>query len=534
MTAVETDREQAGTRARRREVPVAVLAAAVFLLSAALRMVNLGRSGDLFVDELIYRQLGVSAGQGQFPRTAEGTFFLHPPGFFDVEAGWGKIVGLGPDLVTGVYHARLLNAALGALTAVLVFLVVTRAGSRAAGVVAALLFAVDPYILRQNDRVMLDTQTMLLVLAGYLLLLTVAREPLPGRPRLRAAGAGLLFGLAVLTKDPAALITVLPLLLAVALGWGPPRRLLLISTAATLVPYGLYMVFVAGFGHLDAFWYAKSHGISRLFGTAQETGFNAPGAPSLAERLVDQTTTYASTYALLALGPVALVLLLRRSRDPVIRMLSLFYVCAGLTLAFALAQGTLEEQALYLLIVPTVVVLGAALAVLTQRSRQRRGTGSATRRRVALTAGAGFLTAVVTFAGVSYVTTRTEPDDGYARLRVYLREHVPPGSAISSVDGGISSWALRDHYRLGTWVTPDSRLFVRARYLVVPWKVVEQGYGSVGAPVTRRLADQGKLVFAVHGRTYGELALYTLPLPHPAPVDRHPPAAAPPEAPRGH
>ncbi|MFJ9903403.1 ArnT family glycosyltransferase [Streptomyces sp. NPDC101152] len=514
MTTVEARRVRTTPRQARRTVPTTVLAAGIFLLTAALRLVNVGRSADLFIDELIYRQLGVSAAQGGFPSTSEGLFFLHPPGYFYVEAGWEKLIGISPDVVTGVYQARLVNVFLGAVTAVLVLLLVSRAGSRTAGVVAALLFALDPYIIRQNDRVMLDTQTVMFVLAGYLVLLLLAREPLPGRKHLTAAAAGLLFGLALLTKDHSALITVLPLLLALILGWGPPRRLLLTTLGTAVAPYGLYVGLVCLYGHVTPFWYDKSHGAARLIGIVQESGFHAAGTPSLTSRLVDQVTTFASTYALLLLGPVALVILLRR-KDPVLRMLALFHLCAGLTLAFALAHGTLEEQALYLLIVPTVVVLGAALGVGIEHFRQRDGRRLP--RRVLVVALAGFLAATVAFSGMSYAKVHTGRDDGYARLRDYMDKHVPVGSAVIAADGGasggISSWALRDRYVMGDWVTPEARTRAYARYLVVPWKVIDQGYGTMDARTARRLAAEGHLVFAFHGRSYGTLALYKLPLP---------------------
>ncbi|WP_432155596.1 ArnT family glycosyltransferase [Streptomyces sp. bgisy153] len=516
MTVAEAPHVRTLPRQTSRRVSTPVLAGGVFLFALALRLVNVGRSADLFVDELIYRKLGVSAAQGGFPRTSEGLFFLHPPGYFYVQAGWGKLVGFSPDLVTGVYQARLVNVLLGAATAVLVLLLVTMAGSRTAGVVAALLFALDPYIIRQNDRVMLDTQTMLFVLAGYLVLLTLSREPLPGRPRLRAAAAGLLFGLALLTKDHSALITLLPLLIALSLGWGAPRRLMLITLGVSLLPYGLYVGLVGLSGHISPFWYAKYHGAARLIGIVQESGFNAPGTPALTSRLTDQVTTYASTYALLLAGPIALVVLLRR-KDPVLRMLALFHLCAGLTLLFALAQGTLEEQALYLLIVPTLVALGAALSVGMQWYRQRNGRGK--RRRVLLLATVGFLAAALAFSGTSYAKVRTGHDDGYAELRDYMDKHVPAGSAVIAADGGasggVSSWALRDKYRMGDWVTRQDRSRAHARYLVVPWKVIDQGYGRMDARTARALADEGRLVFSFSGRSYGTLALYELPLPPP-------------------
>ncbi|WP_149182506.1 phospholipid carrier-dependent glycosyltransferase [Streptomyces sp. TRM49041] len=497
---------------RRRRVPVALLAMAAFLLTGAVRLVGVGPSADLFVDELIYRELGMSAAQGGFPRNEDGLFFLHPPGFFYLQAGWGELFGFEPDVVTGVYDIRVLNALLAACTAVLLLLLVVRLASRTAGAVAALLFALDPYIIRQNNRAMLDTETMMWTLAGYLVLFGLIRTPLPKRARTRAAGAGLLFGLALLTKDHSALITLLPLGCALLLGWGPPRKLLLITVSTAVVPYGLYVAAVAAAGHFDAFLDAKSAGVRRLLGLVQESGFNAPGTPSLADRLADELTLYGSTYVLLALGPAALVLLWR-SKAPARRMLALFQLCAGLTLLYALAKGTLEEQALYLLIVPNLAALTVAFSGRT-RPRPHRAPRPA-RHRTARVAAVALLAATTAFASTSYAAGRLQDDDGYARLRSYMSEHIPAGTPVAAIDGGatrgISTWALRDRYRLGEWLTPQDRAEAQARYLVIPWKVIEEGYGGLDERQARSLAAEGKLLFSTHGRTYGTLALYELP-----------------------
>ncbi|WP_435057894.1 phospholipid carrier-dependent glycosyltransferase [Streptomyces sp. bgisy060] len=495
-------------RGRRGPVPTSVYAAGAALLTVTLRLVQIGRSGDVFVDEPIYRLLGDSAGAGGFPRTDEGLFFLHPPGYFYVEAGWAKLVGEHPDIIAGVHSSRVLNALLAGVTAALVVFLVARVRSPGAGAVAGLLFALDLFCIRQNDRVLLETATMTWVLAGFLVLVGLARPDPPGRPRTRALLAGLFLGCAILTKDHAVLITVLPLSAALLLGWGPPRRLVALTLSMAVLSYAAYVALVVAFGHFDAFWDAKTAGVRRLLGVVQETGFNAAGTPSLSGRLLDELPGYAGTYLLLALTPLALVLLWRR-KEPAYRLLTLFHASAILTLGYALAIGTLEEQALYLLFVPNLVALAVTVPV---PSRKRRGAR--------MLAG-GVLLAVLAVPAATYAQERWTPDDGFPRLRAYLLAHVPAGSGIVTIDGertrGVTTWLLDDTYRLGNWVAPEERAAADATYLIVPWRVVEQGYGRSSPAEVRRLTDGLRPLFAHHGPTYGTLALYRLPSPLPGP-----------------
>ncbi|MEU9859998.1 phospholipid carrier-dependent glycosyltransferase [Streptomyces sp. NPDC047971] len=502
----EPERPPDGRLRLRRPVPTAALAALAAVVTIALRLIAVDRSGDIFVDELIYTELGRSAGEGGFPRTDEGLFFLHPPGFFYLQAAWLGLIGFDGDALAEVHAVRVLNALLAGATAALLVLLVARVRSRTAGVLAGLVFAFDQYCIRQNNRALLETETMVWVLAGYLVLVPPARGD-PRRARGRAVLAGFLFGMAILTKDHSALITLLPLLAAVALNWGPPRRLLALTIATAVVPYTVYVTFVRGFGHFDDFWYAKTMGVQRLLGIVQETGFNAPGSPSLAGRLTAQLPDYTISYVLLLLAPVALVLLLRR-KDPVHRLLALFHASAIVTLLYAVTVGTLEEQALYLLFVPTLVALAVTMPL------PRRSPG---RTRTVAGLSAVALACVVLVPAAVYAKERGEADDGFVRLRSYVTQHLPQGTPISTVDGGtslgVTHYALQDRYRTGHWVTDDDRLAQGVQYLVVPWKVIQQGYGASSLAEVRRLTERGELLFSFDGEMYGTLALYRIPLP---------------------
>jgi hypothetical protein len=207
------------------------------------------------------------------------------------------------------------------------------------------------------------------VLLGYLVLIPRIRRPTPAWARTRAAGAGLLFGIAVLTKDEAALITILPLAAAAVLRWGPPRRLIALTIGATALPYAVYVSVVAANGYSPGWWSAKTSGIERLLGVIQTTGFHRSG--SLSSRLIAEGGNFWTTYALLALSVPAAWLVLRRG-GPVARMMGLLYCAAGVTLAYAVALGTLEEQELYLLVVPSLIVISVGFTLRHKASHARR------------------------------------------------------------------------------------------------------------------------------------------------------------------
>ncbi|CAM5236634.1 phospholipid carrier-dependent glycosyltransferase [Streptomyces tanashiensis] len=283
---------------------------------------------------------------------------------------------------------------------------------------------------------------------------------------------------------------MLPLLAALLLRWGPPRRLVALTLSVAVLSYAVYVALVAGFGHFDEFWEAKTAGVRRLVGVVQETGFNAEGTRSLSGRLLAELPGYATTYLLLALTPVALVLLWRR-KEPVYRLLTLSHASAIVTLGYALAIGTLEEQALYLLFVPNLVALAVTVPV---PSRHRRG--------LRVLAGA-VLFAVLAVPAAVYAQNRWTPDDGFERLRAYALAHMPAGSGIVTVDGqrtrGVTTWVLDDTYRLGHWAAPGDRAAADADYLIVPWRVNEQGYGHTSLAEVRRLTDGLRPLFVFHG-----------------------------------
>jgi hypothetical protein len=111
-----------------------------------------------------------------------------------------------------------------------------------------------------------------------------------------------------------------------------------------------------------------------------------------------------------------------------------------------------------------------------------------------------------------------QPDDGFARMLSYMAAHVPAGARVT--DGAdalpgptVVQYGLAPRYRVGLWLTPAARSREHVRYIVVPWAQVNDGYSFLAPSQVRRLVGPGRLVFSFHGRTYGNLALYQLPLP---------------------
>lgn len=522
MTTVSVVR--AATAAAERAVPraktPALVAVAAGTLTLLIRLALRGRAFDLFGDEVIYADTGHSVTSGGFPRFQGQVFFLHGPGFFYLEAGWEWLWGRQPGLAAQIYEMRSLNALLAAATAVVLVLLAVRAGSLRAGVVAGLLFALDPFCIRQNDRVLLETGTMLWVLAGYLAFASLIRQPPPHRASARAVGAGLLFGAAVLTKDEAVLLTILPLLAAAWLRWRPRRGLILLTVGTTAAVYAVYVAVVAANGYFGALWTAKTSGVLRLLGLVQITGFHSSKGGSLAARLIAEGPDFVTTYLLLVLAVLALVPVLLRG-DVRQRIVGLLYCAAAVTLGYALILGTLEEQELYLLEVPSVLIIPVAATLLGRGSQARRRCRADRQRftamvtaAVALTVGLNLITAVAWFR---------QPDDGFARLSAYMTAHIPAGVRVTDAAADRASsaesaapqvaLALGSRYGVGFWVTPAARSKEHVQYVVVPWAEIDHGYSYLSPAQVRQLVAHGRLVFSFYGRTYGDLELYRLPLP---------------------
>lgn len=496
-TTVQAAPPAAGTGRHRRHSRAAWLwAPAVFVAAVLVRAVGNAQGYDVFVDEVTYLRVSQSVANDLSVHLYGEPFFLHPPALFFLEAGWLHLFGQPPDVIDAVLLSRWLVFLLAGVTAVLAVRLAHVLAGRWAGGAAAILILLDPFVVRINSRNLLETPTLMFVLGGILVLATpLARGD---RPTLRrSAVAGLLLGLGVLTKDTAALAVSLPLLYLLVRR--ETRVPALVAGACLVAAYLPYPAVTALTGHWGQLVDEKSVGVLRLSGHVQLTGFNAPGASSFTERVVERLSFYGASYALMAAGVAATVYLLARG-GAAARLVGWWAASSYLLAAYSIVRGTLEEQLFYFVLVPAVVAVPVA-GCLWWAGRDRPSL------RDRAWAGALLLTVWVAAAALSFGQVHTQRDDAYSQMVDYIGAELAPSQAPPriGVTSDPASVLLKgtEIFRVGT--SADVRRN-RVGYVLVSTRAVENGTASV-EPSLRRLMDEGTLVHEVKGRSVGRLKL---------------------------
>ncbi|WP_433218962.1 ArnT family glycosyltransferase [Dactylosporangium sp. CS-047395] len=472
--------------------------AGIVLAALILRLTGLSTAYDVFIDEPFYTLMGASVADGHLPPLNYGQpFLLHPPGLFVMEAMASLVLPDGSNLYGDVFLMRAVQQLFAVISAVLVYLLVRRAAGHTAGLAALLLFSVDPFVLRQNGRVLLETATTMFVLGGFVVLARIAADGAltpAARRRWWCAGAGLLFGAAILTKDMAAVLVALPLAAMWFAGKGLRRAEVVLTAGVAAGVYLAYVLLMVVIGDGAAFWRAKTGGFARMSGAHVTTGFTSAGAPSMLDAALARLQDVGPSYAVVAVGAVCGLVLLLRPRNPTERLIGLLAGAAGLMITYGVAFGTFEEHFLYFLIVPAIAGLATAAA------RIRPGT----HRRVLVAA----LCLVVALDAVSWARTRLEPDDGQRRAAEWLMRHAPAGSKVAwvteqtqySLDGtGLQGVELGE---------PGAMAAQRVTYLIVLERVVAEHYSSVEPEDVDWFTTRATKVFSFTGRAYGEVAVY--------------------------
>ncbi len=477
--------------------------AGIVVLAVVVRLVAVGPAYDLLGDEVDYVDLGTSLRHGAFPPVfpGSGPFLLHPPLFFAISAAWQILLQPGGGWFHLLVTIRVLNVVFAAGSAGCLYVLGTRLANRYAGVAAGLLFALDPYVLRANGRVLLETSTLLFVLLGYVILLRVlqgrSRHPVPV-----AVAAGLLLGIGIVGKDLAAVLVVPPLALLVVTGWGTTRRRSAAALVASLVPYGIYVAALAAVGSLSAFWSQETAGFDRLRGQQKTTGFSKAGAPSLSHTLVAQLSTFGTTYLVLIVALAATLYLLVVSRRPDHRLFAAVTVCGGLTVFYALFFGTIEEQFLYLLFVPALLSLAVGVA---EGIRRRSVLGP---RRATHFVAVGLLAVVACYDLGVWAHIRTSPDNGQQRIAAWFATHAPHPGIIGN-DTQVTVYTLqRTGFDAALMGSPAAAAAEHIRYLTVLPTETANSYGALSQAQERFFEAHGRRVFSFHEATYGDVQIY--------------------------
>lgn len=510
----------------------------IFLFALAVRAVNLNQSFDIFVDEANYYSLGESVATSLEIRTHEGPFYLHPPAFFFLEAAYIKALALEGNLVEKIFAVRSINILLAGLSSIVVFLIGRRLAGWPAGMVAALIFAVEPFTIRISSRNFLEPSAMLYVLLGYYALLgSAGQQSAPGRfvdgvgawrlgwrnglswwsrqadptplAPWRVVVAGVAFGLAMLTKEVLLLLTLAPLAVCFVLNWSLPRRSIVLIGLLACAIYAIYPIMVYLTGHWGDFWWQKESGLMRFSGVRISTGFNQAGGqaggPSFIEAILLNLTEYATTYCLLGLGGLAVGVLFLLG-DGAERLFSLLGGIAYTQQTYSLLFGTNEEHFYYYVLVPGIIALVVVSAHLVRLAQIRRRTRIAAQAALAVLAGA-----YLGWVSYAWTVRHLTPDNGMERLVAYVEDHVPAGSRIATT-AKTSDWLLHPYdYERGRWGTLDAVLDNCAEYVVISTKLVETRHDIATPELYDWLNANARPEFSFSGPSTGTLLLFRVP-----------------------
>ncbi|MFF0904420.1 UNVERIFIED_CONTAM: glycosyltransferase family 39 protein [Kocuria sp. CPCC 205316] len=481
----------------------AAIAIAGFVISTSaaigIRAVGLGRSFELQGDELLYAELGRSVSFGQLPNLElqtlpDGPFFLHPPGFFLIEGIAIKTLGLSGNTFDLVYDLRWLNAIIGALSVGLGFLLIRKLTNTSVASVSAVVLAFEPFVLRNHSRVYIETLGTAMVLVGLLIIVSLMLRQSDRIFPLGTVCGGLVLGYGVLTKDVFVLFTVAPIILAVM--WKQTLRplqaiILLMSSAA---PYVFYLVVLAANNVLFDWLLQKTNGLRRMLGFEQSTGFNAEGAPSLVGRMIDQITSFGTSYILLGLGPITALYVCRSAR-PERRLIGLAGVVMGFFGLYSAAFGTFEEQYGYPVMIAGILSMSVFALEVCERNKNFI--------KMVTVAGTLFAVVVVLFG----LRAETTSDDGYARFRQWMPSNLPANASVS-VTNVTAELAFADDSRFGAWPSPELMDQNNVDYILTHSLLTLQGYGYASPEMLEWLTYTATEVVTFEGPTNGATTLW--------------------------
>lgn len=496
--------------ARASTLRVAAVALLIAGIAAALRLFHLSTAYDMFIDEPFYVELAQSVAAGHLPFAAGSLFFLHPPGHSVIGALWIRLVGgVDGSIVDQVLALRPLNVVFAAATAAMLFLVGRRVSSPLVGVLAATVFAISPWFIRQNSYLLLETSASTFVLAGYLILLYLPRAG-RGRTTLIVL-TGLLFGYGILVKEFAVFTTMLPM--AIMALRGRPRgrhsravqdepvlarrEALLVFVLAT-VPYLLWCLIVVATGNFGEFWAQTAAGFSRATGATQITGFNTDHAPSFLSTLLAQAPRFWTCYLMLGLGAVAVTRLLFHSLDR-LRLIGAYGFGALPLLGYSVLFGANEEQFYYHLLVPASIAVAVC-------GKELWNSG------IRFVRPAIFGLAVL-WAGsdmANWAIVHTVTDNTVQVVDEWMWENVPEGTTIA-----VSDSVQREIFLRYTMVNNTSLAAVQssgAEYLVVDARLVTLGYAFLSEEefALEQAALKLETVVAATGRESGTLYVFAI------------------------
>ncbi|MCD2190205.1 phospholipid carrier-dependent glycosyltransferase [Actinomycetospora soli] len=488
---------------------------------------------ELFMDEVQYADVANSFAEGTGPELFNAPFFLHPPLAF---LYFSRFISAPQTSMTVefVLSLRPANLLFAAANTALVVACARRVTPRWAALVAGAFYALDPFVIRFDSRLMLEAPMLFGVLAGLLCLLLAAESPTGRRRWVLLVAGGLLWGLAITTKTNAGLITGLPLLIMIVFSWGLRRREAIVVFACELGFYFSYVVWTLVTGRFLGWADQTLGGVVRAIGLVKETGFHSANAPSFSSRIVANLSLTGTSYALIGIASVFaawFVLLSWRSlrlrgepgdrfTDPrdlggrvrapgehALAVIACWILGVLGAITYTVGLGELEEQTFYLLAVPLSVVMGL---LVTRLARARQWV-----RWPAL----ALVVLVLAGSAAIWWNIRSQTDDTYSRFSAWLFANVDPKTTHIALGEHTAQFVMPGYGVFPLDDVADARAS-NSRYGVVSTQLSELGLADITPAAIAELDRRYPVVFLAHGRTAGDLKVYDFsrPLDGSAPI----------------
>lgn len=510
----------------------------VLVLAFAVAAFRHAAAPDIFVDELIYASAGqnLSAGHGLVVQGLP--FYWQPPLFFFFEWPFISIFGLtGAGTFAAALQLRLINAGIGALTAAGVFAFGWRIRGAWTAWPMALLFVTDPFVIRVTRRLYLEPFVAMWLLAA-LVLCYVSLGRWTWR---RRAAVGVLFGLALLTKEVAGFALVIPFLLWVRrdVSWREPIAI----TASAVLTYMVYPLWAFAHGQWRNFIDLKVFQFHHLIGVFHINGFSTPGVPSFVQQVLTNAGDYWTSYLCISLAVPATIWLWFRG-DRTGRFLASWSLASFGFIGAIAKFGSLEDQFFYYLMLPVVIVDGYAYSFALRGALYAVGTRWRRRdpvHRLALAMGGatvalGLAIAVLAPNASTWVRLfGVGQDHGYTDLLASIDEHVPRGAIIDSPGGSSEElkFAYPDgRYQLIRVLDPAQLRSEHIQWYVLSSKDVLLAAG-INQPYYDYITSHAVPVWQTDEHTFADFGLWyvadpstlpnvTFPLPPPKPSVQEP------------
>lgn len=510
IPAVGVDRGGRGDGGLARGAKVASAAFAVGILALGLRLYQITRSYETFIDEITYTRVALNLASGHALTLYGKPFDLQPPAILGLMAVVISTFGIHPGhngIESTIMTLRPMFAVLGALACAGTVTLVARAAPLKVAVAAGLLMALNPFVVHYDSMVMLEPGTQAAAVACFGLLAGALSARSERAARRYAVAAGMFAGIVVTAKETFGLVAILALLVVFATGWTARRRLVALTTGIGVACYAGYLVALGSTTGIEPWWSAKWSGLLRILGIYQPTGFNSPHTHvSLLSRVGADLSHYVITYLLLAAGGLASLALLAnlapwrrrlalRSRDQIGVLVALWGIVASSYLSFETLFGSIEEQMFYIMVLPTT----AALAIWLGRRRAYATRGG---RRLL----AGLLIVTLAYNGAVWGGVHTRSDNGYQSFIRWQSAHIPRGSTISTVEG--SAQFLLEGLRIGTWSSMAELRAHRVDYVLLSTSLTKQGYAPASTRFEKQLQRSAPLRWEFEDATLGKLELF--------------------------